>query len=274
MSLSVAAGAAPIFLSKNYVNLEDAQNSGVAVSSGTLAHRLYDMDPSIQWSSSGSSDGVTETVTISLYEQGTLTSRSIDFVALLNHNLQRFIIEYSNDTGSTWTTITGGDYTGSDYSGANIVLVPTAFTANMIRVTATDVQSGSEKLIGLVVAALSSFQADQAMAAYVPKRTANRKEVILADGSTDYTHLLWSDNSFELYGASMKWLLAGSTLRTNLRTLATQQAPFIVYPEPGELPQEIHLCIMASGGYSEEYASSYKTAGWNIGIDISEVGSG
>lgn len=274
MSLSLAAGAGPIFLSQNYLT-RDADVAGDLITSGAsqaTAHRLYQMDPSIQWATIGSGDGTSETIVFGLYQGTIQTAQTIDFVALFNINLKRFIVEYSANNGGSWTTVPGGDYTGADFSGTDLVLNPTQFSANKLRVTATKVQgSGVEKKVGTIVCALSTFQA-QNWISYRPNRAVARNDVKLADGTLDYTYLLWSDNSFELYSSDISWQYLTAAQRALLRTLATQTAPFLCYPEPGDLVEDIHLCCMAPGSYRESYSVTSKTSGWDISIKVQEVG--
>lgn len=274
MALDLTAGAAPIFMSKNYITI-DADTAGdlIASTGQTLVHRLYGMDPTSQWSSSGSNDATTETLVIGLYTGGSQISQSIDFVALYNVNLKNFKIEYSNDNGATYTTVPGSDFTGSPFSGKDLVLNITPTTMNKIRVTMTTTQTANQdKKVGTIVLALSSFQA-KSFQKYMPARKDNRVDVKLADGSLDYTYLLWSDGQFELYSAKIGWQNLQSADRLNLRSIATQTAPFLFYPEPGDLVEEIHQCAMVPNSYSEVYASEFKGSGWNITMEVQELGA-
>lgn len=275
MPLDLAAGAPPIVLSRNYIGIASEDASDLVASTGqTLIHRIYGMDPTAKWSSSGSDDTITETITVGLYKGSVLTSRSIDFLAFLNINWKNFDVYYSNDNGATYTLVPSTDYgVGvANYASADLIINPTAFAANKLRIRIYKTQTANQdKTIGVCVAALSTFSA-QRMAEYRPTRKAMRKDLTLADGTVDYTYIYWSDNSYELYGAEAGWVNLTSAQRTSLRDMATQVDPFLWYPEPGDLNREIHQCVVVPETFEEEYSTTYKGGGWDIRLEVQEVG--
>ncbi len=277
--ITLTAGANPAFLSKNYVN-RDSNVAGdlVVSSSDLLKHRLYDNDFTAIWASSGSDDTVTETITVGLYEGSLQTSRSIDFFALMAVNLKNFIIEYSADNGLAWTTVSGANYAvaTADFAGTNLILsLSSPITANKLRVTMYRTQSANqEKQIGGFIAALGTFQTVMGMTLYDPTRNEMRKVVEMADGSKSYGSIYRSDNSFEFYSAKVGWRFVTTAYRTLLREVKNSVQPVLWYPEPGDAVQEIFLVMVKAGSFKDPYSTTYKGAGYDIELELDEVGGG
>lgn len=275
MSLDFTTGASPIFLSRNFLTI-DSENANdlIATSGQAYVHRLYDMDPAnTYWTSVGSSDVVTEVITLGFYLGATNVSVVLDTIAVLNTNLKNFLMEYSNDGGATYTTVSGWDYTSSPNAATDIAnQLGASITANKIRITmTTTLVANAEKQIGLLIFALASFQA-KAMLTYTPARKTTKKEVIMADGTKDFSYIEWTDVTYELYQAKVKWQNLSASDRANLRTIATQTAAFIWWPEPGDLIEEVYLATMISGSYVESYSSEYKGSGRDVEMGIESVG--
>jgi len=73
----------------------------VAASSGASGIALlYDQKPATAWASVGSSDSVTETLSISFRNSaGQVVSRSFDTIMLLNHNVKALTAQYLDGSG-------------------------------------------------------------------------------------------------------------------------------------------------------------------------------
>ena len=275
MSVNLAALAPSIFLSKNYVN-GDANDAGAfqASSGDSYKHRVYDMDRDSYWVSVGSSDAVEESLVIGLYEGSYQTSRTIDFVALMGINLKRFLLEYSNDDGATWTTVPGADYSAADYAADNLILsLASSITANKLRLTMYSTQTANEeKQVAEIIAALVSVQTAYTFSEYDPDLTPTIKEVRMADGSIDYGVVRRSDSSFHFYSADVKWEFMSSANKESLFTIAKSAEPFLWYPEPGDNPDEIYLCRFKPGSLKARYSIKYRAVGYTVSAVIQEVG--
>jgi len=229
------------------------------------------MDPTAQWVSVDSSESTTETINITLYDGTLLASRSIDFVALLNINLKAFTVSYSDD-GVTYTAFTGGTQTVN--AGTNFVLsLATPVTASYLRLTMdTTIGAVADKLVGCFIAALGTFQTTNGMTAYDPERMEKRTEVKMADGSMSYGYIYRSDASYEFYKAKAGWRFVTAAQRTSFRTVKNTAAPFLWYPEPADAPADLYLCVMKAGSFEDPYSTTYKGAGYDIDLEVTEVG--
>ena len=275
--IAVTSGAAPAFISKNYINRDCKNAGGIVVSTGdTLKHRLYDGDPTGAWNSVGSSDATTETITVALYQGALQVSRSIDFMAFLNVNIKNFLLEYSNDDGATYTTVIGGDYTSASLAAADLLLpLATPITANKIRLTMTTTQTANaEKSIGQWIAALGTFQTAKNMTAYEPTWEEGENRVEMGNRTKAYSYTLRSDNSFELYSAAVGWRFVASAERDSFRSVKNTADPFLWMPFPGDQTRAVYLCKMLKGTFKDPFSTTYIGAGYDISFELEEVGGG
>lgn len=285
MSISVAAGAAPLFLSIPYVNkaADDAAQI-VATSMQALVHRIYQLDPSAYWQGSlGASDLSTEVITIGLYQGSSQLAQALDSFILLNNNLNNFVLEYCTDyvpgvggaagtgTWQTLATVTGN--LGADYrlfQGS-----PTA-AINGLRLTMTTTYPANEqKKLGNLIAALSTFQLGSPPSNYLPIPRQRRVDVELADGTTDSTYFYWSDNSFTLYTLDFEFdflNVYNTSDKANLDALLASPAPFLVYPEPGDTSRAVYLCLFEPGSYTPGWNTTWKGGGRKIRFKLRQVG--
>lgn len=275
--LTLTAGAHPAFLSKNYVNRDSHKAGDLVVSTGdSVKNRLYQMDFTAQWTSAGSSDATTETITIGLYQGSSQISRTIDFLALYNINLKNFVLEYSNDNGITWTTVTGFNYAQgtADYADDDLVVALAAsITANKLRLTMTRTQTANaEKLVGGIVAALATMQSTNAMSKYEPNREENRRDVRMADGSISYGVQYRADNSFEFYDCKVGWRFVTAAELATFVSVKNTVEPVLWYPEPGDVVRGIYLARIRPKSFKYPYSSTYKGAGFDVDFDVEEVG--
>lgn len=268
--ISVAAGAAPAFLSKNYIN---GDGPTVVTSGDDYKHRAYDMVRASAWTSAGSSQGDSQTYDQRLFEGGGQVSRSVDFVAILGHNLQRFIVQYSANDGGSWTTFAGSDYTGSDYSGADLLLSLAApVTMNRIRIVATHVQSATEKSIGDFVVGLGTFQPDRGMSEYERSPRSIEKRLEMADGSIDTTNIYRADAGHIFEDVSFGFRGISNADRTSFRDLLAGDGPYLMIPEPGDQQGEVFIGRIIRDSYRERYSSMDRSTGWTLAFGVEEVG--
>jgi len=270
----ITAGAAPIFLTKNYLN----RDAVVAVSTGdAFKHRAYDMTRTSKWVSLGSDDSTTETYDARLFEGSAQSTRAVDFVALLGINLKNFKLEYSSNDGSTWATL-GTDYsvgvnnfTGEDH----IITLVTAVDINRIKLTAYKTQTADQdKEVGELLVCALRLQPTSGLFRYKKSFRDNVKSIQMADGTLDYTYVFRSDDSFEIYGASVEWRGISQAQRDLMRAIKASPEPFVWYPEPGDVKADAFLCRIVPDSYDEEYVSKYRGAGYAISFSVEEIGGG
>lgn len=275
--LTLTAGAKPAFLSKNYVNRDAKAAGDLVVSTGdAVKHRLYGMDFTAQWTSASSNDSTNETITVGLYQGSLQTSRVIDFIALMNVNLKNFLLEYSNDNGATYTTVTGFNYQSgvADFAGTDhIVALAASITANKLRLTMYKTQTANaEKLVGGFVAALATMQTTNEFTKYEPMREETRRDVKMADGSMAYGVQYRADNSFEFYECKVGWRFVTTAELATFVTVKNTVEPVLFYPEPGDVVRGLYLGRLRPRTFKYPYSSTYKGAGFDVDFEFEEVG--
>lgn len=278
---SVAAGAPPIILSIPYIN-SFAYNAGQLLTSTmqSLAHRLYQMDPSAIWlGSGGASDAVTESAIIAFYQGSNAVARSIDSLLLLNHNLKNFIIQYSTvGPAGPWTTFSGCDYGigVADFSGEDFIKFLSAPITGVYAVQVlmyrTQPTANQEKYLGNFIAALQTFQLSNPPTSYKASPRQGRCELELADKTTDTSFFYWSDNSFTLYDLGFEFDFLTTTDRLNLENILLSPDPVMVYPEPGDQVRKIYLANMKAENFVPGYNSQWKGGGIKLPALFKQVG--
>lgn len=271
--ITLTSGAAPAFLSKNYINRDGNNASGIACSTGnTLRHRLFDGDPTGAWNSVSSNDSTTETITAALYQGSLQADRSIDFISLLNINLKAFTVEYSADNGSTYTAFAGGTITNQTTPDF-ILSLATPITANKIRLTMTTTQTANQdKSIGQLIVALGTLQMSKGMTEYEAEWIDSEMMLEMANRTKSYAHIYRADNSFEMYAASVGFRFATAAERTSLRAIKNAADPFMFYPLPYDQNRGIYLCKFRQGTFKDPFSSEYIGAGYDISFEVEEVG--
>lgn len=275
MSLTLTAGAAPIFLTNNYCSpdLITAGSKVTASAMEAIADRVVDMDPYAYWQGASADDTVTETLDIPLYVGLAQTVRSdIAFIALLNINLASFNILLSDDNGVSFHTT----YTITGNTGANYIKDISAGlkSANLIRIAAIGtIVPNSLKKLGTVVAAGLLLQMTT-----VPDHPINRSDIenvkvlTMGDGSQNVTYIKRSAASFEFYNAAFQFSLMATTEIDLLRGLRRDNPAFIIYPEPGEFAGEMFYARF-NGGFKISPSNEYKGAGYDLRFTVTEIGS-
>jgi len=279
----LTANAPPIFMSRNYLNrgaLENADISvlqdGGATGSSAFLHRLYDMTRSSYWASLGSNDSKQEVITAGLYTGAAKVNLAFDFVAVLGHNLASWKLQYKPTAGS-FTDLPALDFTGTpDTQTDTFASLAAAVNAEDIRIIANTVQGGGggEKQIAEIIIALTSFQPDKAPYRYDRSYQDNVKTIKMADGSLDFTHIFRSDDSAEFWRAALGWRAISQAQRDLFRLEKKRVAPFIFYPEPGTIPGDIFLVRIRPDSYRDGYMSLNRDAGYEIEMELEEVGGG
>jgi len=272
MPIDQTPGAAPIFLGLPLITT-DADTAGDVVCSDAtmqaLRNRLYQLDPTAPCASVGSAG--TETIVAGFWIGSAQQSQQFDCLFMLNMNLKRFKVEYSNDNGSTWTLVPGTDYSGADYGSSDLVLfLSSAVTANKLRLTMYDT---TDKSICVFDCALTAFQPNgRPMSQYDPKAHQARREIGLADGTKDVTYNQWSDNSYTLYELDCEHDFITASDKALFDSIFSQIPPFIFYPEPGDDIRKIILSQLKLDTYLPKYLDKFKGAGYKIKYTTEPLG--
>lgn len=250
MTMSIAAGAKPAFLSPNYFTRHADKGADLTLVSGsTLRGRLYDNDPRAQWSSAGSDDTVTETITAGLWRPGARLSHDIDYWALLNHNIKGLNVALSDDNGATYPTVCINSTTVADEDSRGVLNATTA--ADRIRITATTTQTANqEKLIGAVILAKLRFQAAGWPLIYMPEPDSfGVKTARMADNSVRDAKVFWSDAGFRSKAMRIGFIVDTDAELENFEALADDYEPFLFMPRPGDRARDIWLCRIRPGTF-------------------------
>lgn len=274
--ITLTSGSPPAILSKNYINRDSFNNSGITVSSNdAIKDRIYDMTPASLWASAGSSEGAEASVTVTFYEGANIKARSVDFIMLLGNNFKTFIVEYQAVEAGAWATFNASaDFLLSDNAETNFVLsVSSSISMVAIRVRCTNtIGAVAEKQLGVFVAALGTFQTANSMSKFVPKTIENIKSLRMLDGTYEEIAIYRDAVSFTMREWSVMWRFVSDSERNNWHTVRTSADPFLWYPEPGEQVEEIYLSRIKRGSFKEPYSTTFKTAGRDISHTIVEVG--
>lgn len=143
-----------IVCGENFVN---DQNAYVVSSGDATKAYLYDQKPASKWLSSGSSDGVAETIEIDFQDrQGNAISRTFDRLIFLACNLTRFYAEYWN--GAAWVVIADSVFdAGTPNASADVyVEMAASVSSTKLRITMTHTFGTGEKWLGELKACLFS----------------------------------------------------------------------------------------------------------------------
>ncbi len=277
MTISLASGAAPIFFGRPCVN-NDAYKAGgiLASSSQSLVHRVYQMDPSAQWPSAAADDTVVDTITVTFFLGSGTANNSIDSFFLFNTNLKNFLVEY-NDTVLGWTTVAGMDYSigTADFALSDLVIIlGAAVIASGVRITMYRTQTANAyKLVGSFQCALSTFQPSRPPMKILSRYMQQRRDVQLADGTIDYSYLMWSDNSYTLTDFEIEYELMPAADKALFDSVFfAAMGTFLYYSEPGDDVRSLYVSTLQPGSYQPAYQSGWKGNGYKIPMYLQNLG--
>jgi hypothetical protein len=274
MSVSLAAGAAPIFLDGPYINTECLNAGGLSVSSGdAFKHRVFDFVRDTQWTTQGEdTDGVSSTYDAKLFRGSTQTPQTINFIALLNINLKRFKVEYRLG-GGAFAVVPGLDYTGADFTGTDLLVALAAdIDADELLLTATHTQTANEeKAVGGFIVGQVLSQPSRAMASDDQAPQDTILTVVLGDGSIDDTAMLRGDDGFSFERSSLSWV---GVPRADVDDLnALRGRGFVYVAEPGDRQQDVFYCRFKPGSVRLSRTTPDRTRdAWNFSADLEELG--
>ena len=275
MPLDNTAGAAPIFFYPSFINGDSYAAGGITASTmQALVHRVYQMDPTAIWQgSAGASDSDSETITCVLYSGSAQVQRVIDTIIILNNNLKSFVVQYSTDGGSTWNNICGAlNNNGADYVYFLSSPLTLPVGAQLQLLMSTTYPANQQKFIGNFIATQSIFQVSKPPTKFTANPMQTVKEVILADGTHDHTYFFWSDNSCVLSELDFEFDLLPASDKALLDSLLATAQPFIIYPEPGDVPRAAYLAVFEPGSYLPAYMTTWKGAGYKIPAKFHQEG--
>lgn len=275
-ALNLAANAPPVILSENYLNRYSYDAGDLVASDGNdFVQRLYDGVPESKFATLESDNTQTETIEGGLYLEGAQVVRSIDFWAVLNHNLGHWKLEFSADNGATWPV--SYEYTG-DTTSDRIVSAAAPFDANRWRLTMYTVQDNGEspayeqKEVGEVIFALASHQFSVGFGSSPDVAPmSNAKVATMADGSKRSAFIDRADEGHEFYRASCMFHGASAADR-NAMIEARRSSSFLFMPWPGDSQREIYLGWVVLNSYRERYVDFEKSLGWMLSFDFEETG--
>ena len=275
MTMSIAAGAKPAFLSPNYFNKFADRGADLTLTSGsTLRHRLYDNEPRAQHSSAGSSDATPEVTTFGLWKPGLRASHDVDYWAVLNHNLTSLKVERSNTNGVSYATELDDAAIGATvYDSRGVLSATTA--CDKFKVTArTTKTANQEKLIGAIYVAKLRFQTIRMPLKYhvLPQLVGN-KTAVMADGSLRWAPKFRSDASFRTYRAELAFLVDDSTELEDFRDLANDHEPFLFMPRPGDVARDMWLCRIEPDTFNDAPLVRSQQDARRVEFTIREVGA-
>lgn len=273
MAIDQTAGAAPIVLGLPLITTDADVAGDIVCSDATmqaLRNRLYQLDPSAPCASVASA-GI-ETIVAGFWVGSSQMSKTFDCLFILNTNLKRFVIQYSNDNGVTYYTVPGTDYAAVDFVGTDFILfLTTPLTANKIRLSMSDL-SQVDKSLGTFNAALTTFQSARQLSKLNTKSLQTRKDIGLADGTSDQTYFEWSDNSYTLTEIDSEFEFVATAGKALWDTLFQQLSPFLYYPEPGDATRGIYLVSLKINTYNATYFSEWKGRGYRIRFTAQPLG--
>lgn len=253
----------PIIYTKNYVNADDT----FSISSGSPAWaNAFNRDKDSYWASSGANSDLTSVqIDITFYEGETAIARAIDRLILINHNLKDFIVYYwDGSTYQTWLTVTGEAVENS------IITLPTQTTLKArIIATATQV-ADAEKTLAECIFCEEQLDVGMDMLSYDVNFREKSKTLMMGDGSIQRVLVYWSPRRTGKYEAKVKFHMIDEDTLNSLIAIKEAGLPFLWYPESEAQPDLIYL-VHWSNPLKWKYSSPYKSAGFDLEMDLKEV---
>lgn len=276
-TLTLTSDGYPIFASRNWLNQDSIDYGTFTVTEmDTLIDRIIDGDRFSYWQGSSASDLTTVTMNFDFRKGAVLQSRAFDLVIIQNINWKNFLIEYSNDNGATWATVTGLSYpVGVTNNSATdlIVNIAAGLTGHMLRVNIYSTITANEaKKCGGIIVCQSVLQLASGFLDFKVKNRENLRENVLADGSLSREIIQRSATSYEFYGASFDCPFVSAAELALLRTIKREGYPFILVLEPGVSPYEAYLCHF-DGAWGHAYVNPVRSVGYAIPMKVKEVGT-
>lgn len=266
----------PIIYTKNYVN---ADNNFGAGSNLPNVPYIYDRDNSTQWQSVGfNSDSTGVAIYTNFYEKSVAVSRTIDTVALINHNLKNYQVQYWN--GSSLVTFINQTADTSQSLARNVSTygnTPTAL-ASFSPITTTTIQlvmnstqtPNQEKALGELIVCNQQLNFSLDLLTLDVQFRQKVKDNLMGDGSLTRAVVPWTLNRYEKYEAKASFEFIPDTTLTSFMAIKNQGLPVLWYPESLSRPDEFWL-VHLYNARTYKYMTKYKGAGSILTLDIKEV---
>jgi len=254
----------PIIYTKNYVT----EDSAITVTSGDASKPyLYDRDNDSKWTTSGAnSDATSVSVEVDFYQGSTATPRTIDTLFIVNHNFKNYAAyAWTSDGWNTLLTTQTGY--ASSFTKASFTPVETAKILLNCDVTQT---TNAEKYAGELIACAVQLDLGKDPITLQPRYRQKVKELTLGDGSIHQMVTRYSANRISKYECNVKFEYVPVATLNSLRAIKESGEPFLWQPESVARPDQIFYVHWASQ-WSDEYSTSYKTAGFDITMSLKEI---
>lgn len=268
----------PAFISENYLNrfAIDAASDALDASSGSeFVKRVADMEPKSVWNSIGSTDAVQETISSGFWIEGSKLNVSVDFIAILNHNLKSFSLELRQGSVVQSTEVIAAET--NDYTVISLVTPSVADNFRLIMNTTQVVDE--EKQVGVLAFGSTRFQASLPFArgGFTPRVRQNTKTAQMADGSIRYANIYRADAGFLFDGWNVGFgTIPEAEAEDNFKTqLLCDPDPFMFWPFPAKRPSLLRQARITPNSYTDPFESDTNIdAGRSITFGIDDVGAG
>ena len=256
----------PKFFKRNFINNASILTASTGQATVT---RINDRDRELQWQSVGSDDVTLETIQMDFKSAGLDILRAIDFLVVLNHNLDDFFFEH--DIGAGFVTTPGATVLAEteDFTILSISKISGIIKLKLNMTTTQDVDE--QKKVGEILALESLYLPPDGEA---PSRLGFNflpvaKVTSMWDNGTKVNQLRWAGNRTERYSARIGFDL---TIKANYDLLRTvlKEASFVLQPEPDQRPREFFQGTHIPGGHPSGYTSKFKGAGYTHSISFEE----
>lgn len=279
--LDLTPTARPIFASRSRVN-GDSKDFGTlfADSMDALVNRIIDGDPLSIYHSEFADDTETVTITASFHIRGALTPQTFDLVAMQNINLKNFLLEVSDNGGSTYSTVPGFDFQVGTADNADTDIIKetlsgsplSPITANFMRLSMfRTIGFEDRKRIGGIYLAQSIVQPTRGMRNYDKRFRQMSKIQHAGDGSISEDRVLRSAASYEHYGAAIRFAPLPASERDTIRDIKRLGDPVTWIPEPFTVPRDV-FTVRMPGAWRDRYVSRFKGAGYELMFNLEEAG--
>lgn len=252
----------PKIFTRNYVDAE----SVFTLSHGGTSLYARDRNPATRLVSVGAnSDATTVDIEIAFFEGGVAQSRTIDTLALLNHNLKTWTL-YRWD-GAAYQSVTSQ---AAD-AQANRVVSFTSFSATKIKISCSATQSANaEKAIGEIILCAMVLDIGSDLTGYDVRWRERSKEITLGDGSLHKVFMKDASGRLGKYEATVRLDYISKATRDLLKAIKDAGAPFLWQPESVNVPEDIYFVHWAST-WTDKYTAAHKGAGYEMTFQVKEV---
>ncbi len=252
----------PKIYTRNYVDSE----SVFTLSHGGTPLYAYDRNAATRLVSTGAnSDATTVDIEIAFYQGGVAQTRTIDTLALLNHNLKTWTL-YRWD-GAAYQSVTSQ---AAD-ALANRVVSFTSFSATKVKLSCSATQTtNAEKAVGEIVLCALTLDVGSDMTGYDVRWRERAREVTLGDGSLHKVFMKDDSGRLGKYEATVRFDYISKATRDLLKAIRDTGQPFLWQPESVSVPEDLFLVHWAST-WSDKYTATHKGAGYELAITVKEV---